>query len=90
MLPKPDFGTLTAANTSSAEFTATYTGVSLDDAKAYVEKIKSKGFTSEQKLTDQKLFGVTVYLYEATDSSSSLISVGLTSGIFVISLNKAK
>lgn len=85
LLPKPDF-TLTGARTTETEYTVVFLNVTLEQIKAYVEKVKAKGFTENEKVEDTEVLGVVFYRYEAKNKSGysvTVYSITETAGITI-------
>jgi predicted small secreted protein/predicted lactoylglutathione lyase len=79
LLPKPDFA-LTAANTSDNEFSVAFTGVTVEQVKAYAEQVKAKGFTVNPDLQDQEVMGIVVYTYNAKNADGYTVEITFAAG----------
>jgi hypothetical protein len=87
LLPKPDFA-LTAANTSDTEFSVAFTGVTVEQVKAYAEQVKSKGFTVNPNEQDQDIMGIVVYTYNAKNADGYTVEVTFAAGTTGMTLRK--
>jgi predicted small lipoprotein YifL len=83
LLPKPDFA-LTAASASNDSFTVAFSGVTLEQTKDYVEKVKAKGFTVDPESQDMEVAGMVTYSYTAKNADGYeilMFSMNGTSGL---------
>jgi predicted small lipoprotein YifL len=79
LLPKPDFA-LTAASTTADEFSVAFTGVTVEQMKAYVEQVKAKGFTVNPDLQDENMMGIVVYTYNAKNADGYEVEITFAAG----------
>ena len=86
LLPKPDFdiGT-TIDTTNSIVVTATAT---VEQAKAYAEACKGKGFTINEETEDMAMSGMVIFVYTAENNAGYMLSITFTSGSTTIMLEK--
>lgn len=87
LVPKPDFK-LAGASTSEDEFSAAFQSVTVEQVKAYAEKVKAKGFTVEPEEEDQNFLGVVVYTYSAYNAEGYRVEVTFASGTGGITITK--
>ena len=87
LLPKPDF-TLTAAVTSDGMFMVVFQGATPEQIKAYVEKVKSTGFTVNAETTDEEIMGMAMYSYNAKNSSGYKLNIYSAAGTSGLSIEK--
>ncbi len=87
LIPEPPFK-LSGSNLSEDEFTAAFQSVTVDQVKAYAEKVKSKGFTVDAEVTDQNYYGVVVYSYKASNAEGYCVEITFASGTCGISVSK--
>jgi uncharacterized protein YxeA len=87
LLPKPDFA-LTAANTSSNDFSVAFTGVTVEQVKDYVEQVKAKGFTVNPDLQDENMMGIVVYTYEAKNADGYKVTITFAAGTTGLEIRK--
>ena len=87
LLPKPDFA-LTAANTTDDEFTVAFTSATLEEIKAYVEKVKEKGFTVNATAEDQSVMGMVVYNYAADNADGYHVEIFSAAGTSGVTISK--
>jgi hypothetical protein len=87
LLPKPDFA-LTAANTTADDFTVAFTGVTVEQLKAYVEQVKAKGFTVDAETEDQEVMGMVIYSYNAKNANGYEVSVVSAQGTAGLTVTK--
>ncbi len=87
LLPKPDMELL-AATTNEQEFTVGFLNASLDQVKAYVEKVKAKGFTEDAQINDQKFGDMVIYSYIAKNADGYTVTVNFAMGTSAVLLEK--
>ncbi len=87
LVPKPDFK-LAGASASDDEFTAAFQSVTVDQIKAYAERVKAKGFTVDAEEADQNVYGVVVYTYTAYDANGCCVEISFASGTGGITIRK--
>jgi len=87
LLPKPDFA-MTAANTSGDTFSVGFASVTVEQVKAYVEQVKSKGFTVDPDLQDENVMGIVVYTYEAKNADGYMVTITYAAGTTGLELRK--
>lgn len=87
LIPKPDFS-ITALAAEENHFTAVFSGVEADKLKAYVEQVKAFGFTVNAETIDEEYAGVSVYSYEASNSSGYVINITLSGGACSLTIDK--
>ncbi len=84
LIPKPDF-TLIATNTSESEFSTSWQGATVEQAKAYAAALKTAGFTVnvyEDDFTDQGVENM--YSFSALNAEGYSVSVSVAMGIGAI------
>jgi len=87
LLPKPDF-TLTTAIASESEFTVVFQGATLEQIKAYVEKVKSAGFTMDAEVTDEDVMGMAIYSYDAQNAAGYKLNIFSAAGTSGLNIEK--
>lgn len=87
LVPKPDFA-LTAANTTAEEFTVAFSDATVEQMRAYTEKVKAAGFTADAETEDQELMGMVIYTYSASNASGYRIEIFSTSGTSGLTISK--
>ncbi len=87
LVPKPDFQ-LMAASTEEDSFSATFGSVSVNEVKAYAEKLKARGFTVDPEEQDQEIFGIVVYSYSASNEDGYSVEVFYATGSSGITIRK--
>ena len=87
LIPDPGFAIL-GLSASEDEFTAAFQNASVDDIKAYAEKIKAKGFTVDPEEQDREVAGMTIYTYEAYNDDGYYAKVFYTSGTSGVTVSK--
>ena len=81
LIPKPTW-TILSQNTLSYIFLATLSDATLEEVKAYVEELKTKGFTIDATTSDAG----TTYAYQAEHANGYYVSVtfsGSNSGVSI-------
>jgi predicted small lipoprotein YifL/uncharacterized glyoxalase superfamily protein PhnB len=87
LLPKPDYE-LMGASTDEDRFAVSFQGVTVEQVKAYVEKVKAKGFTVDAETTDENFGGMVVYIYSAKNAAGYKVEVSCASGVTGLSIEK--
>ncbi|MDR1464299.1 MAG: hypothetical protein LBJ11_03220 [Oscillospiraceae bacterium] len=88
LLPKPEFPSMNGASTTEEGFSISFPNTTVEQTKAYVEKVKAKGFTVDADITDEKYGDVVVYLYSANNGNGYRIEVSFSSGQTLLSIIK--
>lgn len=87
LIPKPDFA-VAMAGVSGGVFAVAFSDVTLDQLKAYVEKVKSAGFTVNSDVTDMEYAGMVVYSYVASNFSGYIVNIYSSAGSCGMSITK--
>ena len=87
LLPKPDF-TLTAAIATDSGFMVIFQDATIDQIKAYVEKIKLAGFTVGAETTDEDIMGMVMYSYDAKNTAGYSLSIFSAAGQAGLTIEK--
>ncbi|MBS7263326.1 MAG: hypothetical protein KIG36_06940 [Eubacteriales bacterium] len=87
LVPKPDFK-LTGASTTEDQFTAAFQSVTVDQVRAYAEKVKAKGFTVDAEEEDQNVYGVVIYTYTAYNTAGYRAEISFAAGTCSITISK--
>ncbi len=87
LLPKPDF-TLMAATTSESKFTVAFQNATIEQIRAYVEEVKTAGFTIDATTEDQSVMGIIIYSYVAKNADGYIVSVACSAGVSTIEIEK--
>jgi uncharacterized protein YxeA len=73
---------------SEDSFVVTFDGAAPDQIKAYVEKVKSAGFTVDADTQDMEMQGMFVYTYSAYNSDGYEIMVYSAAGSTGLTINR--
>ncbi|MBO4366054.1 MAG: hypothetical protein J5843_00210 [Clostridia bacterium] len=87
LVPKPSFK-LVGASTDSDEFNVAFSGVTVDQIRAYAGELKLAGFTIDIETNDQDVMGIAIYSFSASNGSGYTVSLSFTSGYSGLSLKK--
>lgn len=87
LIPEPDF-TILLAGVEGNSFTVSFTEVTSEQLKAYVEEIKKAGFINEAEIVDQEYAGVSTYSYTAKNDSGYRISIILSGEVCNLMIEK--
>ncbi len=87
-VPKPDFGELFGASTQEKSFVVMFTDAKMDDVRAYIEKVKAKGFTINPETTDETAMGVTALSYTAENAAGYKVEIASVVGMNSITISK--
>jgi len=85
-VPKPKFET--GLGFSDDTSFGILTSASVAELKAYVSDLKRAGFTKNASTTDESVFGLTVYTFEASNSKGYKVEVTYSMGMSAISIKK--
>ena len=86
-LPKPEMELL-GANTEDGEFNVAFANATIDDIRAYAEKVKAAGFDKDVDVQDQDVMGMTIYAFNATNAVGYSVSVFYTAGTGGVTVTK--
>ena len=87
IVPKPDFE-IDFSGSDDDIFTAMFLSVTMEQIKAYAEKVKAAGFTIDPLEEDQEVMGMVMFNYSASNSDGYRVSVFITAGTAGISIEK--
>ncbi len=87
LLPKPDVE-LTAAATNEDEFAVLFKNVTVDQVRAYAEKVKAAGFTVDPEVQDQDFMGMVIYTYTAKNAAGYEVVITFAAGASGLTLIK--
>ena len=79
LVPKPDLNLLTVSE-EDGEFTAAFTGATIEQIRAYAEKLKSAGFNNDAEVQDEEIMGMAIYTFSASDSKNHNVKLSYTAG----------
>lgn len=86
-LPKPEMELL-GANTEDGEFNVAFANATIDDIRAYAEKVKAAGFDKDVDVQDQDVMGMTIYAFNATNAVGYSVSVFYAAGTGGVTVTK--
>lgn len=78
-VPKPKFET--SFGTSDEDICVIITSATKDQLKDYVKDLKRAGFTKDASTTDESVFGMSVYAYEASNGRGYKVQVSSSMGV---------
>ncbi len=87
LLPKPDF-TLVGASTNEEDFAVAFQNVTVEQIKAYVEKVKAEGFTVDAETSDQEVMGMVIYTYTAKNADGYTVTITFAMGTSGLTVEK--
>lgn len=87
LVPKPDFE-IYGSSSDDDIFSAMFLSVTMEQIKAYAEKVKAAGFTIDPLEEDQEVMGMVMFNYSASNSDGYRVSVFITAGTAGISIEK--
>ena len=64
------------------------TDVTVDQIRAYAEKVKSSGFDKDVEVTDQNAMGVVVYNFTASNAAGYEVSITYAAAVSGLTINK--
>lgn len=87
LVPKPEMDVL-AADTTAEDFSIAFSGATIEQIKAYAEKLKTAGFTVDPEEENQEAMGMVIYNYGASNADGYRVSVFYASGTSGLSIEK--
>ena len=85
-LPKPDFE-ISYTSVDDAGFTVVSESATVDELRAYVEKLKKAGFNVDPQVQDMEVYGIVVYTYWANNADGDRVEVAYASGNSMITMS---
>ena len=85
-VPKPKF-TVSFGDENESEYSA-LCNASIAEIKAYVKDLQKAGFTRNASTTDESIFGMAVYSYEAVNDKGYRVSIGNAMGITTFTISR--
>ena len=86
-VPKPNFSMMGAA-VEGDSFTVVFLGTSADEIKAYVQELKSKGFTQDEEVVEEEMMGIVMYSYSASNKAGYRVEIYSTFGTAGMTITK--
>ena len=86
-VPKPDFKFYGVTEEENS-FSTLFTSVSVDDIKAYAERLRSIGFTIDEEVEDQNTLGITIYQFSAKNEAGYTVSLVYAAGSSSMTIEK--
>ena len=87
LVPKPNFDVM-GASSDDGSFTVAFSGVEIEQVKAYADKVKAKGFTIDATEESQNVYGVSIYTYTANNSDGYCVEITFANGTSGITISK--
>ncbi len=87
LLPKPDIE-LVAATSNESEFAVLFKNVTIDQVRAYADKVKAAGFTVDLEIQDQEVMGMVIYSYTAKNAAGYEVVITFAAGASGVTLIK--
>lgn len=87
LVPKPNFDVM-GASSDDGSFTVAFSGVEIEQVKAYADKVKAKGFTVDATEESQNVYGVSIYTYTAYNSDGYCVEITFANGTSGITISK--
>lgn len=78
-VPTPDMKIL-HSNSDDDGFTVAFNNASAEQIKAYAEKLKAAGFTTDAEEEDKEVMGMAIYSYTASNSDGYSVSLTFAVG----------
>ena len=76
------------ASSDDGSFTVAFSGVEIEQVKAYADKVKAKGFTIDATEESQNVYGVSIYTYTAYNSDGYCVEITFANGTSGITISK--
>lgn len=86
-LPAPEFDIM-MTSTDEYSFTASFAGAAKQQIAAYAEVLKGAGFTIDADITDQVLYGITLYVYSAYNAAGYHAQLTFSSSGSILCISK--
>ena len=87
LLPAPGFE-LYASYVEGESFMATFTSVTVEQIKAYVEQVKAAGFNVNETVEDQEIAGMVIYSFTAENANGYTVEIGYVNGTSSLTISK--
>ena len=87
LLPAPGFE-LYASYVEGESFVATFTSVTVEQIKAYVEQVKAAGFNVNETVEDQEIAGMVIYSFTAENANGYTVEIGYVNGTSSLTISK--
>ena len=87
LLPAPGFE-LYARYVEGESFVATFTSVTVEQIKAYVEQVKAAGFNVNETVEDQEIAGMVIYSFTAENANGYTVEIGYVNGTSSLTISK--
>ncbi len=87
LIPNPGFEIL-MTNIDGKDFTAAFSGATVEQVKAYAEKVKAAGFTVDAETMDEEMSGMVIYTYTAKNAQDYSVTVSFAMGTSSVIVTK--
>ena len=87
LLPAPGFE-LYASYVEGESFVVTFTSVTVEQIKAYVEQVKAAGFNVNETVEDQEIAGMVIYSFTAENANGYTVEIGYVNGTSSLTISK--
>jgi hypothetical protein len=87
LVPKPNFVVLGASEDGDT-FTIGFNNVTIEQTKAYAEKLKAAGFTIDEETEDIAVMGIVAYKFSAKNEDGYFVSLVNATGVTALEIKK--
>ena len=89
LVPKPGMD-IQYAGEDEGEFVVTFAGATLEQIKAYADKLRSAGFTLNEEVEEQEAMGMAFYSFSACNADGYQVELMYTAEISALTIGVAK
>jgi predicted small secreted protein len=87
LIPKPDF-TVSIGAGSEDNFNVMFSGATIEQIRAYAEKVKNAGFDIDVKIEDESAMGMVIYTFDAKNADGYSVNVFSAAGMSGVTIEK--
>ena len=89
LVPRPDMD-IQYAGEDEGEFVVTFAGATLEQIKAYADKLRSAGFTLNEEVEEQEAMGMALYSFSACNADGYQVELMYTAEISALTIGVAE
>ena len=89
LVPRPDMD-IQYAGEDEGEFVVTFAGATLEQIKAYADKLRGAGFTLDEEVEEQEAMGMALYSFSACNADGYQVELMYTAEISALTIGVAE
>ena len=89
LVPRPDMD-IQYAGEDEGEFAVTFAGATLEQIKAYADKLRGAGFTLDEEVEEQEAMGMALYSFSACNADDYQVELMYTAEISALTIGVAE